>query len=378
MTASVSGLPPPKELDSVEPSDVYVVPRGLVHGEVVNALVNCGHAFRLCSETVGFSAIEVIVREADTVRRFAGPVSAFDSWRRVLKTPLQEHIAIRLNDLATYRAPFAGLALDRTQIMGVVNVTPDSFSDGGDHPTAAAAIAHGLKLAEQGADILDVGGESTRPGAEPVAPKEEQRRVVPVVLALAEKGLTVSIDTRHASTMDAALEAGAAIVNDVTALTGDKEALHTVVERKAPVILMHMQGRPRTMQYDPTYTWAPVDIFDVLTERVQTCVDAGLDKTQICIDPGIGFGKNDGHNLAILNALTLFHGLRCPLMVGASRKSFIGRLSQTKDPKRRLPGSLATAMTAQNNGVQFVRVHDVAETQQALKIARSIDTLSQH
>ena len=371
MTTSVSGLPAPKDLDAVEPSDVTLLPRGLVTGDLANTLIDNGQAFRLCGRALGFTAIEVVIQSAGDINRHACSVTAFDPWRRVINTPLKNLVSARLDVLAAPRVPFAGLAMDRTQIMGIINVTPDSFSDGGDHATSDAAIAHGVMLAEQGGDILDVGGESTRPGADPVSPEEEQRRVLSVVRALAEKGLKVSIDTRHASTMDLALASGAAIVNDVTALTGDPNAMNVVVKRKAPVVLMHMLGQPQTMQSNPTYTWAPADIFDVLAGRVQTCVGDGVDKSNLCIDPGIGFGKTDDHNLEILDGLTLLHGLGCPVMVGASRKSFIGRLSQTKNPKHRLAGSLAAAVTAARRGVQILRVHDVAETRQALTIAHT-------
>ena len=374
MTASVSGLPAPKELDTVEPSNVTLLPRGLVTGDLATTLIENGQAFRLCGKALGFSTIETVIRSAGYFKRYACSVTAFDPWRRVLNTRLKDHVAARLDKLAAPRAPFGGLTMDCTRVMGIINVTPDSFSDGGDHATPDAALSHGVRLAEQGANILDVGGESTRPGADPVSPEEEQRRVLPVVRGLAEKGLTVSIDTRHASTMDLAIDSGAAIVNDVTALTGDSEAINIVAKRKAPVILMHMLGQPKTMQSDPTYTWAPMDIFESLAERVQACVDAGVDEANLCIDPGIGFGKTDRHNLDLLNGLTLLHGMGCPVMVGASRKSFIGRLSQEKDPKQRLSGSLAVAVAAADQGVQILRVHDVAETRQALLIAPSINS----
>ena len=374
MTTSVSGLPAPKKLDAVTPSDVTLLPRGLVNGDLAESLIDNGQAFRLCGRALGFSAVEIVIRSGSNIKRHTCSVTAFDPWRHVLNGHLKDHVAERLDALAAPRAPFAGLTMDRTRIMGIINVTPDSFSDGGDHATHDAALSHGVRLAEQGADILDVGGESTRPGADSVSPEEEQRRVLPVVRALAEKGLTVSIDTRHASTMDLATESGAAIVNDVTALTGDSDAMNVVVKRKVPVILMHMLGQPKTMQSDPTYVWAPMDIFDVLAERVKACVDAGVDEPNLCVDPGIGFGKTDHHNLDLLNGLTLLHGIGCPVMVGASRKSFIGRLSQTSDPKHRLSGSLAVAVAAAGQGVQIVRVHDVAETRQALSIAQSINS----
>ncbi|MEQ8736212.1 MAG: dihydropteroate synthase [Rhodospirillaceae bacterium] len=258
------------------------------------------------------------------------------------------------------------------KIMGVVNVTPDSFSDGGDHDTVERAIAHGIYLAEAGADILDVGGESTRPGATQVSPETEQQRVLPVVRALSSRGFTVSIDTRHAPTMAAAIEAGAKIVNDVTALTGDSAALGLVRRKKCCVVLMHMQGAPKTMQDKPTYTWAPMDVFDYLEARVQTCIDAGIDRRKICIDPGIGFGKTEDHNLDLLKYLSILHGVGCPILLGASRKSFIGRVSGVDNPKARLPGSLAVALDGVRQGAQIIRVHDVAETHQAILMLNAV------
>lgn len=258
--------------------------------------------------------------------------------------------------------------------MGIVNVTPDSFSDGGLYFNAARAIAHGRELVEAGADVLDIGGESTRPGAAPVTVEEELRRVVPVVRALAERGAVVSIDTRHAAVMRGALAAGARIVNDVTALTGDPDSLATVAASEAEVVLMHMQGEPQTMQADPHYVDAPLDVYDYLAGRIAACEAAGIARARIAVDPGIGFGKNDAHNVAILGSLGLYHGLGCAVLLGVSRKSFVGRLSAGEPPKGRLPGSLAAALGGLDQGVQMLRVHDVAETAQARAIWHAVTT----
>ncbi len=216
-----------------------------------------------------------------------------------------------------------------------------------------------------------MGGESTRPGAAPVAPDEEMHRVLPVVRALAERGAVVSVDTRHARTMGAALDAGAAIINDITAVA-DAEALRIAVERQAPVILMHMQGEPRSMQKDPVYDFAALDVFDWLAGRVAACEAAGLDRSRICVDPGIGFGKTLQHNAQILARLGLYHGLGCPVLLGASRKTFIARICGDMPPKQRVAGSLAAALAGADQGMQFIRVHDVAETVQALKVWHAI------
>jgi dihydropteroate synthase len=271
-------------------------------------------------------------------------------------------------------ASFAGLSLARPRVMGIVNVTPDSFSDGGEAFQRVDAVARGLAMRAAGADILDVGGESTRPGADPVSVDDELARVIPVVERLAGEGALVSIDTRRAAVMQAAIGAGARIVNDVTALTGDTDALAAVVKagEGVSVVLMHMQGEPRTMQLNPTYVDAPVDIRDFLAERIAACERAGIARAHIAVDPGIGFGKTLEHNLEILARMDAFHALGCAVVLGASRKSFIGTLSGEKAAGRRAPGSVAAALAARARGVQIFRVHDVAETAQALAVWEAI------
>lgn len=281
--------------------------------------------------------------------------------------PSASSLARRVNALAQ-RISFLpnGLGEKRTAIMGILNVTPDSFSDGGTHDTPDAAIAYGVKLAEAGADLLDIGGESTRPGAAPVDPQEEIRRTVPVIRDLANRGLLISIDTRHAVVMEAALAAGAAIINDITALEGDPASVQVAATSGAPVILMHMRGTdPRTMQDDPVYTDVVADVYRYLGQRVQALEAAGIPRTRLCVDPGIGFGKTAEHNLQLLRHLPLLHGLGCAVLLGASRKRFISAVSANESPQNRLPGSLSAAISAFSAGVQIVRVHDVAETAQA-------------
>ena len=266
---------------------------------------------------------------------------------------------------------FAGLPLDRPLVMGVVNVTPDSFSDGGDFADPAAAIAHGLRLRAEGADIVDVGGESTRPGAAPLDPAEEARRVVPVVAALARAGIVVSVDTRRAVVMRAALAAGAVIVNDITALADDG-AIAAVREAGASAVLMHMQGEPGTMQREPRYADVVGEVLALLAARVDACVAGGIARERIAIDPGIGFGKTVAHNVALLAATRRFVATGLPVLIGVSRKSFIARLSAGEAPKERLPGSLAAALFAAAQGAAILRVHDVAATRQALAVWRAI------
>jgi dihydropteroate synthase len=294
-------------------------------------------------------------------------------WARAEGESVFAQVKRRLLAVEAERPSFAGLPADRPAVMGIVNTTPDSFSDGGRSFAAADAVANGLALVAAGADILDVGGESTRPGAEPVPVDEELRRVLPVVRAFAERGLAVSIDTRRAAVMAAAVAAGATVINDVTALTGDPDSLTTATRLGVPVVLMHMRGEPRTMQADPTYSFAPLDVFDYLEGRVAACLAAGLERSQICVDPGLGFGKTAEHNAAILARLGLYQGLGCAVLLGISRKSFIGAVSRGEPATERLAGSLAAAVMAAGQGTQILRVHDVAETCQALAVWRAAE-----
>ena len=268
---------------------------------------------------------------------------------------------------------FAGLSLDKPRIFGVINVTPDSFSDGGEALAVADALDKGRAMIAAGADILDVGGESTRPGAEPVGAEEEIARVVAVVKALSETGAQVSIDTRRAAVMTAAIEAGAKIINDITALTHDPDSMRVVADSGLPVVLMHMQGEPGTMQDNPQYQDAALDVFGYLKDRVRACEAAGMKRGLIAVDPGIGFGKTVDHNLEILARLDLYSDLGCPVLLGASRKSFIGKISREEEPKDRVAGSLAVVLSAARQGVRLFRVHDVAETRQALAVWHAIE-----
>jgi dihydropteroate synthase len=267
---------------------------------------------------------------------------------------------------------FAGLALTRPLLMGIVNVTPDSFSDGGDFARVEDAIAHGRRLLDDGADIVDIGGESTRPGSAPTPVAEELARVEPVVAALAKAGAVVSVDTRRAAVMRAAIAAGARIVNDVTALTADAESLPVVAASGASVVLMHMQGDPATMQQAPAYRDAPAEIADYLRGRVTACRAAGIPDARIAIDPGIGFGKTVEHNLALLANLDRLTAIGPAVLVGLSRKGFIGKLSRGESAKARDPGSIAGALAAASGGAGILRVHDVAGTRQALAVWQAI------
>ena len=260
------------------------------------------------------------------------------------------------------------LKLDRPQVMGIVNVTPDSFSDGGAHDSVEAAVAHGLRLVEEAADLLDIGGESTRPGAQDVSVEEELRRVVPVIERLArETSLPISIDTSKPEVMRAAVDAGAGMINDVHGLRREG-ALDMAATLGVPVVLMHMQGEPRSMQQAPTYDDVVADVHRFLAERIFIAEMAGIARKNIVVDPGFGFGKDTRHNLQLLAQLQRFTELGVPVLAGLSRKRTIGELTGRDDPRERVSGSVAAHLIAAQRGALLLRVHDVAATVDALKV----------
>ena len=259
--------------------------------------------------------------------------------------------------------------LRRTALMGIVNVTPDSFSDGGRYFEPAQAISHGLKLVEEGADIIDVGGESTRPGARPVSGREEMERVIPVIRGLRrELSAPISVDTYKADVARAALDEGADMVNDISALRFDPAMAPLVAAEKVPVVLMHMQGAPRTMQQRPHYRDVVEEVKEFLRDQIRYAVQSGVDLERIIIDPGIGFGKELEHNLALLRALPALADLGRPVLVGPSRKTFIGKILDA-GPEERLEGSLAAAVAAVLGGASVIRTHDVKEARRAIRVA---------
>jgi dihydropteroate synthase len=264
------------------------------------------------------------------------------------------------------------LKLDRPRVIGILNVTPDSFSDGGEHATVDAAIAHGLKLTEEGADALDIGGESTRPGAQAVSVDEELRRVIPVIEALAKQtSLPISIDTSKPEVMRAAVAVGAGLINDVYALRREG-ALEAAAALGVPVVLMHMLGEPRSMQEAPRYDDVVADVHRFLAERIFAAEMAGIAKKHIVVDPGFGFGKTIAHNLALLAQLRRFTELGVPLLAGLSRKKTIGELTGRSDPHDRIHGSVAAHLIAAQRGAMLLRVHDVAATVDALKVWNAV------
>ncbi len=330
----------------------YLRPLSLVFGDDARTLIASGVAGALGGlQHIAFTHVEDIQRGGT---RIVKPFAA-----------LKNHALT--DEITRRRGLFGSMDLGRTQIMGIVNVTPDSFSDGGQHGEASAAIAHGQVLAAQGADILDVGGESTRPGSTEVSLDEERARIMPVVAALSKDHL-VSVDTRKTLLMREAAELGAGVINDVSALGFDADSAASVAALKLPVVLMHAQGEPRTMQLAPKYNDVALDVFDWLAERVAFAVAAGIPKSRICVDPGIGFGKTLHHNLELLRQLTLFHGLGVGLVVGLSRKNMVGVLTDEKVASKRGAGSAGGALQAAMMGAHILRVHDVLETCQALTV----------
>ncbi len=325
-----------------------------------------GKVARLAGGLNWFASVELI---HDNGRRELAPVEGIED-------RFDDAMASDWERITASRAPLQmgerTIRLDQPQVMGIINATPDSFSDGGAYPDAAAAAEAGAAMASQGAAIVDVGGESTRPGAGAVWEGDEIERVLPIVQQLAAGGTAVSIDTRKSGVMSAALGAGAGLVNDVSALTWDPLSAEIVAKAGVPIVLMHHQGDPQTMQKDPRYHDVVVDVFLWLEERIEAAEMAGVARDRILVDPGIGFGKTVAHNLDLINGLALLHGLGCPVVLGASRKRMIGALANEVTAGQRLPGSLALALKAVEQGAQLIRVHDVPETVQALKIWRGL------
>ncbi|WP_129790857.1 dihydropteroate synthase [Sphingosinicella sp. CPCC 101087] len=333
-----------------------------------------GKVARLAGGLLWFSAVEV--ETFDNGVRGAPrlvPVEAIESQLEDL--PPQARVA--WERLTAPRPPLLMgdrvIRLDQPQVAGIVNVTPDSFSDGGRFDTPDRATEAGHQMSAAGAAMIDLGGESTRPGSKPVWEGDEMARTVPVVERLAASGTAVSVDTRKAAVMEAVLAAGAGLINDVSALTWDPRAVEVVAAAGCPVVLMHHQGAPETMQDNPYYE-RPVlfEVYDWLEARIDAVAAAGVARENIVVDPGFGFGKTVQHNLQLMNGLALLHGLGCPILLGASRKRTIGALSNEAPADRRLGGSIAFALKAAEQGAQLLRVHDVPETLQALRVWRGL------
>ena len=342
----------------------YLRPLGMVYGPDAKKLIEQSKAAPLGGLAhIAFTQAEWIERNGSKISRH------FVTLAESRKHPLFAAITAP-------RPNFGPLQLNRCNVMGIVNVTPDSFSDGGVHFKTETAISEARQMAEDGASVLDVGGESTRPGSDAVTIAEERARVMPVIAALAKDHI-VSIDTRKALLMQEALGAGAAMINDVSALQFHPQSASTIAAANAPVILMHAQGEPRTMQLAPKYDDVALDVFDQLAALIAKAETAGIKRSNIMVDPGIGFGKNFKQNLELLQQLTLFHGLGVGLLVGLSRKGFIGAITGEKLAAQRLGGSIGGALQAAMNGAQVLRVHDVKQTLSAISVfTAALDPIS--
>jgi dihydropteroate synthase len=316
-------------------------------------------ALTLAGGWTWFDRIEVITRQGSEL------IAAQDAPAEVLQR------------LTAPRAPVAAVPMDRPSVMGILNLTPDSFSDGGDHNAPEQAVAHARQMVAEGADLIDVGGESTRPGASFVPPAQEIARTAPVIKAIrAQLDIPLSIDTRKTEVARAAVAAGAHIVNDVSGFTFDADLAGYCADAGLPVMVKHAQGDPQTMQDAPRYDNVLLDVYDFLEARVEALVAAGVPRAQIIVDPGIGFGKTVQHNLLLLNRLSLFHALGCAILLGVSRKRFIGTIGNAPEPKDRAAGSVSVGLRAVADGVQMLRVHDVAQTRSALDLWMAVHRAS--
>ena len=329
-----------------------------------------GKVARLAGGLTFFAAVELLHVESN--RRVAAELLPVEG----VEDRFDDGMATQWSALTAPRQPLTlgsrTVRVDQPQVIGILNVTPDSFSDGGQFLEPGPAVEAGVRMAGEGAAILDVGGESTRPGAQQVWAQDEIARIQPVVERLAASGAAVSVDTRKSEVMSAALGAGATLVNDVSALTFDPRSAEIIAAAAVPVVLMHHHGEPETMQQDPRYDDVLVEIYLWLEQRIAAAEAAGIARSNILIDPGFGFGKTVAHNLELMNGLALFHSLGCPIVVGASRKRTIGALSNEAPADQRLAGSIAFALKAVEQGAQIVRVHDVPETVQALRVWRGL------
>ena len=342
---------------------IYLQPIGLLYGEVARDAVSLGVALPLAGSAIAFSAVRLWEGEPGHVKHAIVRTSTIQA----IDEPKIKEL---LDRIVAPRAAIAGVSMDRPRIMGIVNVTPDSFSDGGEHLEPGAAIDHAKALSKDGADFVDIGGESTRPGSEPVAAHEELRRILPVLSGLSGLPAPVSIDTRKPEVMREAAKIRADIINDVSAFTYAPDSLPTAVELKKPAVLMHAKGDPKTMQDSPSYQDVVIEVYDFLENRIEAAASAGLPRNTLIADPGIGFGKTAAHNASLLQNIALFHGLGAPLLTGTSRKRSLQRITGAKGPQEQVAASVAAALDAASQGVQIVRVHDVEETRQALAVWR--------
>ncbi len=340
---------------------IYLEPIGLLYGDVAREAISLGAALPLAGGAIAFGAVRLWEGEPGRMKHAIVRTTTIQAIE-------ENRVKELLERIAAPRAPIAGVSMDGPRIMGIVNVTPDSFSDGGDYSEPSAAIDRANALSMQGADFVDIGGESTRPGAEPVSAEEEARRILPVLTGLAALQAPISIDTRKPEIMREAAKARADIINDISALTYAPDSLQTAAELKKPVVLMHAKGDPKTMQENPSYGDVVVEVYDFLEARIEAAVAAGVARESLIADPGIGFGKTSAHNAFLLRHVSIFHGLGVPLLLGASRKRSLQEATGASESEGRLAASVAAAIDAASQGVQILRAHDVEPTRQALAV----------
>lgn len=348
---------------------IYVRPMSLSYGLNAYNLIKSKKALPICgNKKLAFSNIEIINR---------GKKNKFKSINiteiKNLPTHIKKTVLRKIGNISKKRKKILGLHLNKFVIFGVLNVTPDSFSDGGKFNKLNSAIKHARQMINEGANVIDVGGESTRPGAKLISIEQEKKRVLQVISKI--KKYKVSIDTRKSNVMVESVKKGANIINDVSAFDFDQNALDVVAKLKKPVILNHSQGTPDIMQKNPKYQNVLFDIYDYFESKIQQLTKKKYLKQNIILDPGIGFGKNLDHNLNLISNVGIFHSLGCPIMLGPSRKSFIGKIMKEKDSKYRLGGTLSAIITGYNQGVQCFRVHDIKETHEALKVQEALNSI---
>jgi len=334
----------------------YIAPTAFVYGSNAKSLIRNKQALPLCGKkNIGFTKIIFNFRNR---KNFCISVKEINNYKNI--------IAKKINNLTRKRKSICNLNLDFPKIFGVLNITPDSFSDGGKFYSTVSAVKQGGLMIKEGAHIIDIGGESTRPGAITIAAKTEIKRIKDVVKKL-NKNL-ISIDTRKSEVMSCAINLGANIINDVSALDYDKNSFNYVLKTKKPIVLNHSLGTPDLMQKNPRYKNVLFDIYDYFEKKIDKLVVNGYPKKSIILDPGIGFGKNVKHNLELISKVSIFHSLGCPLMLGPSRKSFIGKIMKENFKTNRIGGTIASIIMGLNHGVQFFRVHDITECNEAIKI----------
>ena len=341
----------------------------LSYGSNAISLIKLKKALPICgNKKLAFSNVEIIIR----AKKYKFKKIDINQIK-YLPIKLKKNVLKNVRNITKKRKKILGLNLNKFVIFGVLNVTPDSFSDGGKFNKLKLAIKRSRQMSNEGANVIDVGGESTRPGAKLITIAQEKRRVLQVISKI--KKFNVSIDTRKSEVMIAAVKNGAKIINDVSALDFDQKALEVVANLKKPVILNHSKGTPDIMQNNPKYRNVLLDIYDYFENKIQELKNKNYLIRNIIIDPGIGFGKNLDHNLNLISNIGLFHGLGCPIMLGPSRKSFIGKVMKNKDSKNRLGGTLSAIITGYNQGVQCFRVHDIKEVYEALKVQEALNSI---